>query len=567
MVVGETKPHTMEPAKGKKGGTTEMEPVASSVAILAVFVTAWSIGRTESLEAAAWGQTGLWLSTGIAGVGVLAGWTLSETTGTAPEWMMRAGWDWKSIARWSWIAASASTVWFAVRIWVYPKHYGEWGSSPELYFEKVWEFVESGTQEQLAAVTKKVEKDMRRIVSWAKDDSRGAYRRRRWEQDANGRGQIVEGEVTDEAEYRRGRAASALLDLMGDERWAAEIVRQGGRLARRTMEQVRVQDAWGVPVGRMLARVTAQAVEQEQSFLVNESGYEGGSAALVQQRPTTKALWGQRQALEVDDGEWIRPPYRTSRRWGEVEAERWMIVAEEAVKTWAVSDWPGSYFFLHRIADGLQYIAMNESRRGDGREGKDAEDAAWMRARRIKRIVEATKGADEAQAEMFGKVLTEEALEAVRDAARLEGGKTIWYTQHWVWMVVTWGETFTEGTAHTKLAEEVCRKVWTECCEFMDRGWPGRGSVLNMLLRTRAGWHKEKRDIKARAERTERALVKGIERMVKQKYQSLREKRPRSAEAMLSEDIKMEGDELVIDQLRPAWPNEKAHEPVRWRLR
>lgn len=213
----------------------------------------------------------------------------------------------------------------------------------------MWEVVESGTQEQLAAVTKKVEKDIRRIVDWAKDDSRGVYRRWTLEQDLNGCTQIVEGEMTDEAKYRRGRVAAAPLDLMGDERWAGEIVQQGGRLARKTMEEVRMQEAWNVPVGRMLARVTAQAIEQEKSFLVNESGYEGGSVALVRHRPTTKALWGQRQTLGVDDGDWIQPPYRMSRRWGEVEAERWMIVAEEAVKTWVASDCTGSGFFLKRI--------------------------------------------------------------------------------------------------------------------------------------------------------------------------------------------------------------------------
>ena len=317
----------------------------------------------------------------------------------------------------------------------------------------------------------------------------------------------------------------------------------------------------------MLARVTAQAIEQEKSFLVNESGYEGGSAALVWHRPTTRALWGQRQALEVDDGDWIRPPYRTSRRWGEVEAERWMIVAEEAVKTWAASDWTGSGIFLKRIAAGLQYIANNENRRVDGKEGKDAKEAAWMRARRIKKIVEATKGANEAQAAMFGKALAEEALEAVGDAARLEGGENIRHTQHYVWMELTWGETFIEGTANAKLAEEVCRKVWMECRTFMDMGWPGGGPVLNMLLRTRAIWNEERRDIEARAERTERALMKGIERMVKHRYYRLREKMPRSSEAMLSEDIRVEGDELVIDQLWRTWPRERVFEPVRWKLR
>ena len=366
----------------------EMDPVASSVAILAVFVSAWAKGRTESLEAVAWGWAGVWLATGIAGVGILAGWTVSAKTEAAPEWILRAGWDWKSIAQWSWIAAYGSTLWFAVRIWIYPKQYGEWGSAPELYVNKVWEVVESGTQEQLAAVTKKVEKDIRRIVAWAKDDSHDAYCRRRWEQDENGWVQIVEEEVTDEAKYRRGRVAAALLDLMGDERWAGEIVQQGGRLARRTMEEVRMQEAWNVPVGRMLARVTAQAIEQEKSFLVNESGYEGGSAALVRHRPTTKALWGQRQALEVDDGEWIQPPYRTSRRWREVEAERWMIVAEEAVKTWVASDWTGSGSFLKRIARGLRFIANHENRRGDGKErmrrtqhgyGHDGSRRLWKR--------------------------------------------------------------------------------------------------------------------------------------------------------------------------------------------
>ena len=553
--------------EGRKEGMAEMDPVASSVAILAVFVSAWAKGRTESLEAVAWGRAGVWFATGIAGVSVLAGWTLSSITEADPEWILSVEWNWRSIAQWSWIAACVSTLWFAVRMWIYPKQYGEWGSPPERYVNKVWEVVESGTQEQLAAVTKKVEKDIRRIVDWAKDDSRGAYRRWKWEQDANGCVQIVEGEVTDEAKYRRGKVASALLDLMGDERWAKEIVQQGGRLARKTMEEVRMQEAWNVPVGRMLARVTAQAIEQENSFLVNESGYEGGSAALVWHRPTTKALWGQRQALEVDDGGWIEPPLMTSRRWGGVETERWMIVAEEAVKTWASSDWTGSGFFLRRIAGALGSIAMNENRRGDGKKGKDAEDAAWMRARRIKKIVEATMGANEAQAAMFGEVLAEEALKAVADAARLEGGINIWHRQHWVWMEVTWGETFIEGTAHAKLAEEVCRKVWRQCREFMDLGWPGRGPVLNMLLRTRAGWHEEKRDIKARAGRTERALMKGIERMVKHRYYRLREKKPRSAEAMLSEDIRVEGDELVIDQLRPTWPREKALEPVRWKLR
>ena len=553
--------------EGRNEGTVEMDPVASSVAILAVFVSAWAKGRTESLEAVAWGRAGVWLATGIAVVSVLVGWTLSSITEAAPEWILSVGWDWRSISQCSWIAACASTLWFAVRMWILPKQYGEWGSPPERYADKVWEVVESGTQEQLAAVTKKVEKDIRRIVAWAKDDSRGAYRRWIWEQDANGCAQIVEKEVTDEAKYRRGVVASALLDLMGDERWAKEIVQQGGRLARKTMEQVRMQEAWNVPVGRMLARVTAQAIEQENSFLVNESGYEGGSAALLWQRPTTKALWGQRQALEVDDGEWIQPPYMTSRRWGGVEAERWMIVAEEAVKTWVASDWTGNGFFLKRIAGGLRFIAKNESRRGDGKEGKNVKEAAWMRAQRIKKIVEATKGANEAQAAMFGKELAEEALEAVGDAARLEGGKNIWHTQHFVWMELTWGEIFIEGTANAKLAEEVCKKVWMECRTFIDMGWSGIGPVLNMLLRTRARWHEKRWDIKAREGRTERALMKAIERMVKHRYYRLREKKPRSAEAMLSEDIWVEGDELVIGQIRPTWLREKALEPVRWKLR
>lgn len=99
----------------------EMDPVANSMAILAVFVSAWAKGRTESLDAVAWGRAGVWLATGIAGVGILAGWTLSAKTEAAPEWILRAGWDWKSIAQWSWIAAYGSTLWFAVRMWIYPK--------------------------------------------------------------------------------------------------------------------------------------------------------------------------------------------------------------------------------------------------------------------------------------------------------------------------------------------------------------------------------------------------------------------------------------------------------------
>ena len=544
-----------------------MEAVGSSAAILGVLLGAWITGKTNSLEAAAWGAMARHTTAGVAGAWVVLAWVSGWLPGNPPEWIDWMGQDWERVSEACGIGAVTATAWFVFRLWVKPRVYDHWYGSSERYIAKLWEVVESGSPGELAAVTKKVEKDIRRIVAWSKDDVRGKYRQEWWREKPDGQVERVEGKVIDEAKERASQNASSIIDLMGDDRWASEIVRQGGRLARRVMEEVQWQNAWGVPIGRMMGSVTAQAVEQEQSFLVNESARHAGSSAIMRHRPTTNALYGQREALEVDHGVWIEPGLERTARWGEVEAERWMVVAEKVVKTWTTSGWTGSGFILKRIAGGLGDLACKERKRRENEGKKGKEDAVLGRTARLVRLIENAEGMNEAQMDVFAEAMVREALETVGEVAILkedDSPQYYWWIRHYVWLTLTWGPEFRERTPKARLAREICKEVWKETGAFIRRGWLGRGpQVLNMLLLVRAGRQGICNREATPAERTERALMRGLERTVKKRYANLMERIPRSAQAMLSDHVKLAGEELVIDQIVGAEPRE----PVRWKLK
>ena len=240
------------------------------------FTAAWVYLQKRKVEAAAWGW-GFWstLSTIMAGT-------------VATPWLWAThGLESGSVGSLLAITASAVTVgagaWFIWRAGYCPAPYGLFGNEVR-YCRALWRVVESGTDEEKWLSTQKVEQDIPRIVSWAKDETEGKTKKFR------GMG--------------RQHPACAIIDLMGDGRWARTIVQKGGRLAADTMTEKVAQGAMRIPVGRMLGSVTRYAVETEGSFLQHEEWNQHGSLAITQQHPRTRALYEHGEALEADRGAW-----------------------------------------------------------------------------------------------------------------------------------------------------------------------------------------------------------------------------------------------------------------------
>ena len=67
-----------------------------------------------------------------------------------------------------------------------------------------------------------------------------------------------------------------------------------------------------------------------------------------------------------------------------------------------------------------------------------------------------------------------------------------------------------------------------------------------------------------KAARTERALIRALERRVKQRLGRLAGKDPEAACEIAASSI---GNELVIEDLGPVWLGNEPHKPVRWKLK
>ena len=70
-----------------------------------------------------------------------------------------------------------------------------------------------------------------------------------------------------------------------------------------------------------------------------------------------------------------------------------------------------------------------------------------------------------------------------------------------------------------------------------------------------------------KAARTERALIRALERRVKQRLGRLAGKDPEEAYEMMGGAVSSIGNELVIEDLGPVWLGNEPHKPVRWKLK
>ena len=547
-----------------------MEAIGSTAAILGVILGGWITRRTESLEGAAWGAHARNITTGITATAMLVAWVV--------------GWwgEYPKVGQGAALVSVLGAGWFSIRLWVMPRHFDHWFGNSKRYWEKVWQMVDSGSEQELSALTRSVEKDIRRIVDWADDWDKERYKTLRWEfEEKTGKRQrrvaVKEKNKQETAIY-----AAWILDMMGDPRWAQEIVRQGGRLARMTIEEVERQKAWGVPVGKMLGSVTVEAVEQKRSFLVTESKWEPGSGSdlVMRERPTMRALWGQREAVGLINGDWINPGYVRCRKWGEEEVDRWMVVAEMALKTWAQGG-PRSWneWLVKRIAETLKCIGDEATRRAREKGEREAREAVYARTIRLDRLTKAATGwgeedgtewGSERQMMTFADAMAEEGVETVYDAATLENSKENWHAKHHAWMTLTWGGGLGRSGRSTELAQAICAKVWSESGEYLVQGWNRRAAmVVNMLLTLRVvRWGNEKPPRgRNKAERTERALIRALERRVKQSLGRLAGKDSEMAREMLGGAVSNIGNELVIEDLGPVWLGKEPHKPVRWKLK
>ena len=499
------------------------------------FASAWVHLQKRRLEAAAWGW-GLWSTM----VTILAG-----TVATPWLWETH-GWETGSVGSlitiMTGVATGAASVWFARRVWWHPAPYGLlWNEVG--YCRALWRVIESGTDEEKWLATQKVEQDIGRIVSWAKDETEGKARKFR------GMG--------------RQHPACAIIDLMGDGRWAKAIVQKGGRLAADTMMERLAQEATGIPVGRMLGGVTRYAVETDDSFLQHEEWNQHGSLAITRQQPRTRALYEQGEALEADRGAWLTGWMDWDKVFSEEEEKRWMSAARSAMRGWGTARYRKSpeLGFLRNITAGLQRLAradeQRRERRGEGVKGQVA--AVQARMQRSERLLQDTCETigelTEDQMSMLCEAWMDERLKTLWQAAALEAEnddeeECIWYAQHGSWLNIVEGPVLEQGrSVEVKLAGQMREMIRREGEAKLTTGFANvGGEVLNMMLRVRA--HRQGHTTKTGGQT--KGAVEGdelvrsiIELMQKNLLQRLKVARG-SLRKLLDEVVRIENGELVV---------------------
>ena len=198
----------------------------------------------DSLTAAAWGRRRLesmtWVIVGSITVviGVEVAGLLGQEWATS-EWAKTAGGICGGIS----IGVTGA---MTIMLWVWRLPYMQWNARE--YCVKVYEVAERGTDKEVAETIRKLEQDCRRIVSWANDGARGLYDGRTVEELGNGWRRIAPDKMR---MYAAGEYAQEIVEKMGEPRMAAEIVRQGGRLAKKVMEEMERQGVGFLPVGSL----------------------------------------------------------------------------------------------------------------------------------------------------------------------------------------------------------------------------------------------------------------------------------------------------------------------------
>lgn len=517
-----------------------MESIALFGVIAGMLAAPWFNGRVEGLEAAVWGKGKVFGFTAVSATAAIVacaagGWPQAVAQWHPHQWAWgtEAAWGAGSLVAWALSMLGVVTIW--VRLWMCPTRYSHRNGVAERYFHHVLSTVEEGSEEELRRMTKGVSRDVPDIVAWAKDEERYA-------QEASDGGKRLD-ERWKAAHYGR-----LIVDLMGDRRWAGEITRQGGRLARRTLGEALRQRATHIGLAKMLASVTEAAVEQEGSFLEYEASALSGSTLLGVQKPSSRTLWQHAPvlALPYDDGRWVDPGKNPWLGWRSREWERWMQVACTLTGTWARTKEPGQSRVMHSIASGLSKAALQDWREQEEGRGNRL-GRLDERCGRLMQVVRAAKGATEAHAVAFTEALREEAVDIAHEALSQreeEEGDREWLERHNIWRKLTWGQGLLgEGPerCHGKLAEAVCGRLRMEMAGFLEQGdhWPGPPSMIGVLIWLRGAQMHWKYEATAGA-KAERELLEWVWESVQKSFRTLERDDTRTARRMLGKGVQME---------------------------
>lgn len=485
-----------------------METLGGAAALIAVVGATWASGQVDSLTAAAWGRRRLesmtWVIVGSITVviGVEVAGLLGQEWATS-EWAKTAGGICGGIS----IGVTGA---MTIMLWVWRLPYMQWNARE--YCVKVYEVAERGTDKEVAETIRKLEQDCRRIVSWANDGARGLYDGRTVEELGNGWRRIAPDKMR---MYAAGEYAQEIVEKMGEPRMAAEIVRQGGRLAKKVMEEMERQGVGFLPVGSLRGNVTREAIEREDSFLDNEVRASRHRQLGEKSRATTQALWGTATALMGDTMTWVNPWTEGRGRWNERQIRRWMAVASMVAQASAESEGRFGGGLLHHVAEGLGQISHDNRGNSESEKRRAVEERVW----RLVTITRHAKGKSKRHHRLFAETFGAEAIAIVEDAAELEDEAENWNTKAWVWRQLTWdGQHILDGkdTPHEAMVEAVCKKVWQAHKQYIEEGWNKRGqSITRMLLWVRAGERKVTLEGRIGWAQTEDDLIKNIEESVR----------------------------------------------------
>ena len=427
----------------------------------------------------------------------------------------------------------------AAVVWMEPIRYNQWTATK--YVHRLYEILETGNDEQLRRATRTVERDIRRIAAWARD--------------YNPRGQPMRGRTVRDAEA--AAHAYAVLDLMGDPRWAKEIVRQGGRVARRTMEEVGIQQVMHAPVQKLLHSVTMAAVEADGSFISAESNCLEGSDMVTREKPVMEALYTNfgLMAGERSYGGWISPSMERRNRWTSEQTKKWLEVVRYILKAWMESDWEWDPGFIRHIAWTLEMMAPHDKNTELVREYASTIEGtiSWACSVQGKDKEQLTQSMQR-KARLLGEGMAKPAVLAIRQAARIEdelGGEHHWYTKHSVWMSVAEAHMLclhrdtALGTAGEALRRAVTNELWEQTKGYL-AGWaPGHAKVVNMMVQMKHGSH-PLRKYKNKATNRADALLRLTRRAVSLRLAKLYRDSEAMAALMLSEHVTLEGKALLI---------------------
>lgn len=520
--------------------------VSGPLALIAVVVSGWASGRIEkTMEGAAWGKIAAGMTTGVV-VGAAAGAWWNQA---------KAGDGWFEVA----VLCAA---YYIVRLYIYPVGYNH--QNAERYDRAVFEAVESGDDNRRRNATAKVGADIDAIVQWAKKHEENRYRYRRW---ARGEGPAgLRGDLdVMPGERAAGECAVALLDLMGDRRWARVIARDGGWLARRVVQACRKHQAWGVNIGRMLHAVTMEAIREPESFIKQETAYMAGSRMIASQQPVMETIYGPDGPIGMEAGRWIRPEHEEARRWGEEERERWSTVAEKVAESWTRADglWTNPDI-VKQIGIGLETVRTTESWSVADNDIEAQWTAVERQARRLDQVTFAIAGRydgmkaasehtspGETAIETAAEELSREATEIIRQASLMadkrERGGTI--RKYWIWIGIMSG-SWINTPAHDALREKIAERVGAALEKDIAMLWETghaflHARIVNLVLVATAG--RMGLEIREGKEgKAGRSVVEKVHEGIRGRYPWLERQHPHEAQAMLCPHVTRGMEELVV---------------------